>query len=404
MRLLDVTITPSPRTPGYTRSTGSIAYDNGEQLQVWVDVPDAIAAGLSDSGNPWLIAMLPMAATRHENIELSLPVDGLLKENLGAVLRVWVDWFPDLAEIAIDCPTYHTDGLHPDGKIAAFFSGGVDSYFTLARHLPDKDYGLPCIGDIDDLLTVWGFDVRIHNETGFTPLLNMLTHAAGRIGRNHFVIHTNLRDQAWTERWAQLTHGAGMGFVSLMLEKRYRQVLLGSSYPYPTLLPWGSHPMTDPLFSTSTTQVVHDGAVATRVEKTELVARFPPAQTALHVCMALPEKNCSHCEKCYRTMITLDILGKKEAMAESFDWSRYDLAKIKKLSVGGIHNLVVHRAILQAAEKAGRQDIASGLRQAMWRSTLSFPFLKISERLFKLPGVWRAGMLLRKLVLHKKLN
>ncbi len=400
MRLLDVSITPSPRTPGYTRAAGNIAYDNGEQLQIWADVPDAIADGLSDSGNPWLLVMLPMAASRHEDIQLSLPVDGLLKENLGAVLKIWTGWYPDLAEVDFDCPSYCSTGQHDNGKTAAFFSGGVDSYFTLARHLPGNGYGLPAIGAIDDLLTVWGFDVRLNDESSFTPLRNMLARAAGEIGRNNFIIHTNLKDKAWTERWAQLTHGAGMGFISLLLEKRYRQVLIASSYTYPRLLPWGSHPMVDPLFSTCTTQIVHDGAGATRVEKTDLVARFPPAQPALHVCLVLAEKNCSHCEKCYRTMITLDILGHKEAMTGSFDWSRYDIAEIRKMKVGSAHKLEFHRSNIAAAHQAGRSDIENGLRQAMLRSRLSFPLLQISERLLKLPLLWRLGMGLRKLVLH----
>lgn len=409
MRLLDVSITPSPRTSGYTRATGNVAYDNGEQRQIWMDVPDAIADGLSDSGNPWLVAMLPMAASRHENIQLSLPVDGLLKENLVALLRIWVDWYPDLAEVAFDCPSYYTTDLHEHGKTAVFFSGGVDSYFTLARHLPDNGYGLPAIGNIDDLLTVWGFDVRLHDASGFAPLFNILTQAASQVGRSHSIIHTNLKEEAWAyleedawvDRWAKLTHGAGMSFISLMLEKRYRKVMVASSYPYPTLFPWGSHPMTDPLFSTSTTQIVHDGSFATRVEKTDLVARFPPAQSALHVCLNMPQKNCSHCEKCYRTLMTLDILGHKEAMKESFDWSKYHIEEIKKLSVGRENALIMHREIISAARKAGRTDIENRLWWAILRSRLTFPLLQLSEVVATLPLVWRAGVALRKLVRYK---
>ncbi|MDP2811894.1 MAG: hypothetical protein Q8O34_17280, partial [Rhodocyclaceae bacterium] len=73
MRLAHVKRHTSPDTPGFIRSSGLIEFDNGEAFELWVDVPEAYAEALSDTGNPWLVAMLPMAASRGEAIQLPLP-------------------------------------------------------------------------------------------------------------------------------------------------------------------------------------------------------------------------------------------------------------------------------------------------------------------------------------------
>lgn len=376
--------------------------DDGEVLPIWVDVPDELADGISDSGNPWLVAMLPIAATRHENIQVSLPVDALLLENLHGVSKIWASWYPELGEVAMDCKVYSSiDHIKPE-KSAAFFSGGIDSYFTIARRLPDNGTGLPAVGHVDELLSVWGFDVSANDGASFAAMANDLISTAQRIKRRHVILHTNLRDNRtpWFRQWGPLTHAAGAAFIALTMEKRYSQVFLGSAYPNYNCMKWGSHPMVDPLFSTSATQLVHDGASSTRVEKTDLVARFPPAQSALHVCPAVAASNCSECEKCYRTMMTLDVLGHRQAMEKAFDWSKYHVQAIRKLKIGGQGDAAIYDEIIDAARAAGRTDILRELESAYSRSRLLTPFLRTSEWLKRQPALWRAGVALEKFVLR----
>ncbi|GGC96076.1 hypothetical protein [Undibacterium terreum] len=406
MRLLNTVVGPSALTDGFTRITARIVMDIEEEMSLWVDVPDELKDGISDSGNPWVIAMLPIAAARHENIQLSLPVDALLLENLRGISKIWSGWYPELSEVAIDCSTFSSiETLKPE-KCAAFFSGGIDSYYTIARRLPDSGTGLPVVGHIDDLLSVWGFDVSANDEASFSPMAKGLISAAKQIRRKHAIIRTNLRDNRtpWFTRWGPLTNGAGLAFISLVLEKRYRQVVLGSSFPNYTYVDWGSHPLVDHLFSTSATQIVHDGPSVTRVQKTDLAAQFPPAQSALHVCHAIGDDNCSECEKCYRTMITLDILGHKERMSKVFDWSKYHVEAVRKIKIGSKGDKVFYGEILDAARAAKRADLVSELESAGIRSRTASPALKTSEWLMQLPGLWRAGMALRKFVLRNSIT
>ena len=82
------------------------------------------------------------------------------------------------------------------------------------------------------------------------------------------------------------------------------------------LLPW---------LSTESLDLVDDGNLYDRSEKTILVADYPPAEKYLNVCYGHDtlDTNCSVCPKCVRTLLTLEILGKLDRFAGVFDVPRY---------------------------------------------------------------------------------
>lgn len=405
MRLVAHEITGLPELPDILRVTGTIQWGNGEQVRLWVDIPKALTEAISETGNPWLVAMLPMAASFGEDIDLSLPVDALLLENARGILALWKGWYPELHVVEIRCPI--KGYAEPKStRAATFFSGGVDSYFSIARRMPQNPQGIPTVGKVDDLLTVWGFDIGVHDEAQFRPLAGVLAESAKRLALNHIIIRTNLREviPIYRRQWGTLTHGAGLAFIGLMLERRYREVVLGSTYPYGALSPWGSHPLVDPLFSTSGVTIVHDGAAVTRIEKTGIAARLPETSRSLHVCQVAGLRNCSRCEKCYRTMIALDILGLKEAFSAAFDWSAYSLLNVSKVYVGGGLQQIFYQEMISAAQKRGREDVAKALLCSAKRSSRLAPFVHFAEELANRPMVWRLGVALRRWLLKKSIQ
>ena len=89
-------------------------------------------------------------------------------------------------------------------------------------------------------------------------------------------------------------------------------------------------PILLPLLCTETTRFFSAGARLTRLEKTRVVASYPPAMSELDVCttgakvrLALDHKNCSRCWKCRRTMVGLDLLGALDDFAGVFDVESY---------------------------------------------------------------------------------
>lgn len=403
MRLVNVEKVASPDTPGCARATALFNFDDGTSASLWVDVPANYADALSVSGNPWLVAMLPVALCRGEHIQLTLPVDALLLENIHGVMATWREWYPDLQKVSISCPVAAVGSLGATTAThrAAFFSGGVDSYFTIARRLPGNPYGLPVVGQIDDLITVWGFDVGIHDDGEFLPMAARLGESAEHLGLNHLVVRTNLRefDGVYQRRWGPLTFGLGLAFIGLMMERRIGELIIGSSYPFGALVPWGSHPMVDPLFSTSSLKVSHDGASYTRIGKTALVSQLPVSGADLHVCQASGVDNCSECEKCYRTMVAIDILGQREHFQRAFDWSEYRLEMIQTIYIGSGDGRIFYQEMIEAAKSAGRHDIAQALKYAATRSAVLALFVAGANVLTSIPVLWRLGRKLRQAVL-----
>jgi hypothetical protein len=87
-------------------------------------------------------------------------------------------------------------------------------------------------------------------------------------------------------------------------------VFIASSYDVNHLIPWGSHPDLDPLWSTERTAFRVDGIEVTRTNKVKAIASSPFALSQLKVCWhADIDTNCGRCEKCIRTQCALAIAG-----------------------------------------------------------------------------------------------
>ena len=70
-------------------------------------------------------------------------------------------------------------------------------------------------------------------------------------------------------------------------------------------------PLTDPLLSSESFRIVHDGAGFTRMEKIETIAEWPEAFAGLRVCWAgrQRDRNCGRCSKCVRTILAIRAVG-----------------------------------------------------------------------------------------------
>ena len=80
-----------------------------------------------------------------------------------------------------------------------------------------------------------------------------------------------------------------------------------------------------PLIQTERTELIIDGCQYRRVDKIKNIADWHIAQKYLNVCHAYNENasNCSCCEKCLRTLLALEILGKLDAFGKIFDLKKY---------------------------------------------------------------------------------
>ena len=382
-------------TRGTVRVQGSIDSAEGTR-NIWFDLPDDADPGPAPSGNPWITLLLPYAMQTGERIDLELPVDPLLLENARQLVDIWCSWYPELKPPEIHAPVRRA--MPTVGRIAQFFSGGVDSWFTLLRHT-ESTPRFSQVGEVDDLITVWGFDIPIGRPEEFQQLSESLREVAEQFGKRHVLMATNLRavrdemeggawKAAWGPRWGSLSHGAALASVALFFERNYQQVKIGSTLctRLGTFPPWGSHPMTDMLFSTSATAFMHDHAVYSRAEKMERIAESDYAMSKLKVCFTGGTfKNCSRCAKCHRTMMSFDIIGVLDK-ATSFDVSHYRDNRRRLLLVWSAVDQAFAQANRDLALRRGRWDVVKLIDDSIVKSrrvkSLTEPLRKLSWRVW----------------------
>jgi hypothetical protein len=147
---------------------------------------------------------------------------------------------------------------------------------------------------------------------------------------------------------------------TLGLNKTY----IPSSHTYNELGPSGSHPLTDPLWSSEATEIVHDGAHRKRTEKTQMLIHNNVLMDNLVVCWEEPNQNCGKCGKCLRTMVTLKLLGAKSS-AFPGDLRLRDVARHK---ISSNTYLPFFHEHLELAQKKNDRKMARALKRCLRRN------------------------------------
>lgn len=345
-----------------TRFEATVRYDDDRAETVWIDVPRDSGSDADRRGDAWICALLPLAVTRGEPLRSTLPVDPGLPGNLGRLMEVWQGWDPALAPVPLECDTA------PAGRRgaadAAFFSGGVDSLFTVLRDrsaLPERDRI-----ELARLVTVHGFDIPLSARAAFRRLATRHRRFADARELELVTVATNLRETRWSEAdWATLAHGSGFAAVAHALAPDIRSVRLAASSGFRDLRPWGSHPHTDPLFSSSRLAVVHDGPEVRRLDKLALIAGDAAALAHLRVCWRSgTDRNCGRCVKCLRTLAGLELLGARGG-ATSFHADAWSLEYLETVRIDGPWDLRELRDLQELAARTGRWDIQRAIETAL---------------------------------------
>ena len=230
--------------------------------------------------------------------------------------------------------------------------------------------------------------------------------AAETYGLQAIDVATNLHETVWWQKadWGRVAHGSALASIALALEGRLSRVLIPSTHRYSDLEPWGSHPLTDPLLSTSRTRVVHDGAGASRVEKTELLVTSPMALSTLQVCWATKRfYNCGSCLKCYRTMATLELLGALGG-CERFSPTAFDLRKLAKAYLPEASDRTLMEEVYELARAKGRLDVAHAIGRSFRHTKRLSAVLRTVDRLDGLPVVGHLRGPLEHVLLHGSIS
>ncbi|MFM9058052.1 MAG: hypothetical protein ACKOSQ_02805 [Planctomycetaceae bacterium] len=357
--------------PEHVRFAGLVSEAGPADGPVWVDVPEAVAGGVVDRLDAWLLWLLPHAFETQQDLVLDGPVDSELLRNAEELMAIWSRWRPDRRPIVVraevaDRPAGPA-GRGPE-RTGLFFTAGVDSFFTLfhhdatAREHPQSEERL-----IDDLIYVWGFDIPLAESAAFVVKRATLARIAAETGKTFVALATNLRETGVRQPWGAVMHGPALGGVGLLLGHRWNTVLLSSWFTHGDTDPWGSTAITDPLLSTSATRTRPHGAGHDRFEKLAHLARFPLVLDTLHVCWEERSAgNCGRCEKCFRTLVALDILGVRDR-AVTFPREPLDLGRLAAVWKDRPLFVRMYEQLRAHAAAAGRDDIVAAIDACLAR-------------------------------------
>jgi hypothetical protein len=310
--------------------------------------------------------------------ERRLSIEGTLcpalHDGVLTVLTQLREWFDNSRTI----PTIEaTQGFEArrqcmPGRAAQFFSGGVDAWATLRRNrlMYPADHPL----SIRDCLYVFGwhpFDfeegkLSLERFTAWERNCRRLQLVSAVAGVELHPLITNIHTVFDDRPFYGDTNSSAILFApGHLLTPRLSHLMIASSAHLGELVPHSTHPLIDPYYSSADLQIQHDSSRPTRLEKVRLVAEWPAALRALHVCVhnRPPEDrmNCGKCPKCLRTMTELLICGRLQD-AVTFPADDVDAAWIRAVHLRVDLENAYWVECLEPLAQMGRHDLIEAIK------------------------------------------
>lgn len=267
------------------------------EFEAWYKTKSSI----DSSADVFVVAFLVAAMHHGEDIHVQGEVSSKLFSSLDAIQKEYIVFHPDLKHIKITSDSlYDTHSVSRYKTTAAFFTGGADSFYTLLKN--EKE--------ISKLVYVHGFDVWLY-ETEFRKLVDgHIEKASMEFGKELILVETNLHE--FCDRYKNWTfyHTSALASVALLLSNNFSKIYIASAYDHPSFRGWGISEI-DRMWSTEKMDIVPDGFEANRINKILKISHNTTCQDHLKVCIdrTSGKYNCSKCEKCVRTIISLYITG-----------------------------------------------------------------------------------------------
>lgn len=269
---------------------------------LWFRFPSRLRPGLIAEADPFLTALLLPSMVGEKRLLIEGSVAPKLLKNAARIQDIYTAWVGNARHVSIETGQRPMLVEPPGPGTGVFFSGGVDSFYTLLKNA----------GTVTHLILIDRLDSKqMNSEAVCRDTREHAGRVAARLGKELLVVETNARTLFVPAVTWRYYHGAVLAAIGLALRKVMGTVFIAGTHTYDHLRPWGSHPLLDPLWSTEATEIVYDGAEATRAQKVmNCLCHSELALQSLRVCLSADDQyNCGRCEKCLRTMIPLYVAG-----------------------------------------------------------------------------------------------
>lgn len=314
--------------------------------------PPAIPPGML--GDAAMALFLLPAMRLAVPLEIQSPVSAGLLERAAVLQEIFGNWYPETFKAAVTVRAPVAAASTPGNARGCFFSGGVDSFFSVLKHR----------ATLDRLVFVHGFDLPLSKTALRQEVASRLRAAAETLKLPLLEVETDVRE--YSDRhlhWGSHFCGAAMAAVAHLLSPWLGEVIIPATTTYAHLEPFGTHLYTDERWAGDALGIRHDGMEARRIDKMRAIATEDAARCHLRVCWENTggQYNCGRCEKCLRTMANLRALGLLEAFPVFSE--PLDLGRLAAMEVD--HELIIPflDETREAASAAGDEALAGVVRR-----------------------------------------
>ncbi len=307
-----------------------------------------------------LAATLMPAMSRGGPLRLEAPISAKLLRNqreFQAIQSLWSSRWPSephpLREIEVSAPARVAEGPGEGGRVATFFSGGVDSWAAILEN-----------PEVTDLIFVRGLDLipgaAQHRDLA-DEVESRIRAAAAELGLPLHVVTTDVRTFSDPLlRWESFCPSV-QAAVALFFEPLFERVLIANDSEYGKQAQVGASWQVDHLWSSEGLAIEDWGGRVGRVGRLRRIADHPLVQKTLRVCWVNPggAYNCGRCPKCLATMIGLEAIGARGKI-RTFP-PELDLEPLRSDRITTPLRLALWEDVLAAVEESGRADLKEAI-------------------------------------------
>lgn len=345
-----------------SRLKADIKLPSGEVKTLYYEVDAQYEKYLcTERSDAFLISLLQYAMFYGYDITWCSPVTERLIYQLKTM------YIPVLAEVAND--QFHSINLAGSLAnrnikkdihcVATGASGGIDSFYTVMRHLTDIEESFK--------LTHLFYVAISNNVTSLESLRKEYENGNKTINKISKELNLPIITLFSNESefyYTGIVNGGALRYVGMVyaLQKLFSIYYLSSGFKFVDMkIKKGDSHYYD-LFnlfcvSTKSIQFYSTGGEVGRPEKTSYIEKFEVVKKYLHVCNFNDTQNCSKCDKCFRTMFSLYADGILENFQAVFDLKKFYKYK-RKYMIRMIYRKSIYDNEIIKKFKVNNKDIS----------------------------------------------
>lgn len=320
------------------------------ESELWFSVDEVYKDYLCDDyADCFLVCLLLIAIRTEQDIKVEAPVSRKLLFNIqNTMIPLFMNIFtPPTSKVIKIIAEAKDDILYKAKGVGCGCSLGVDSLSSFLKHYGDNVmdgykvthltlFNSGQLGDYDLEGVEENFRKSVEELKPFSEAVNLPVVAINS-NLNSFYRYCGVSLlQSFVNRTV---------CCALALQKLFGKYVYASSYTikqfnFSTVDQSHMEATYAPLFSTENMELILSNPMLTRVEKTDFISKSPLTPRFLQVCWAeqtalevwhnttflegKTKKNCGWCDKCLRTLLTLEVLGRNlDEYGGQFELSKY---------------------------------------------------------------------------------